>query len=122
ADALRGARCRAQRAAHALLEAGVLEPVQLVAPAEARVDGRLLLRVFDRGRAFRKAAECRAQAAQRLPEGAVGAADAARLGAALDLDDVVFPGERAHQNTTSAVAVARTLRVASGRRIFQPND
>src|SRR5690348_2780924 len=42
-DAVSRARGCAQRAADALLEAGVLEPVELVATAEPRIDRRLLL-------------------------------------------------------------------------------
>src|SRR5207248_7318498 len=74
ADALGRARGDAQRAAHALLEPRVLEPVQLVAPAEARVDGRLLLGILDRHRALDQATERGLQPAQRLAERAVRAA------------------------------------------------
>src|SRR4051794_10103089 len=48
ADAVGRAGGGAQRAADALLQPRVLEPVELVAPAEARVYGDLLLRVLDR--------------------------------------------------------------------------
>ena len=68
---------------------GVLEAVELVAAAEARIDRRLLLRVLDRDRALDDAGEGRPQPAQGLAEGAVGAAGAAGLGPALDLDDHV---------------------------------
>src|SRR3954447_8661031 len=47
ADAVGRAGGRAQRAADALLEPRVLEAVELVAPPEARIDGRLLLGVVD---------------------------------------------------------------------------
>ena len=71
ADALGRAGRGAERAADALLEPRVLEAVQLVAAAEARVDRRLLLGVLDRHRALDHAAERGLQAAQRLAEGAV---------------------------------------------------
>ena len=74
ADAVGGAGGGAERAADALLEAGVLEAVELVAAAEARVDRGLLLGVLDRDRALDEPAEGRLQPAQRLAEGAVGAA------------------------------------------------
>ena len=73
ADAVGGAGGGAQRAADALLEPRVLEAVQLVAAAEARVDRGLLLRVLDRHRALDEPREDGLQAAQRLAEGAVGA-------------------------------------------------
>ncbi len=80
ADALRRAGGGAERAADALLEPGVVEAVELVAPAEARIDGRLLLRVLDRHRTLDEPAEGRAKAAQGRAEGAVeAAARAARL-------------------------------------------
>src|SRR5947209_4758838 len=53
ANAVRGAGGRAERAADALLKPRVLEAVKLVAPAEARIDRRLLLRVLDRHRPLR---------------------------------------------------------------------
>src|ERR687885_20483 len=95
ADAVRRARGRAQRAADALLEAGVGEAVEAVAAAEARVDGRLLLGVLERRRPLGDARERGLQAAQRLAEGAVDAAGAAGLRGALDGDDVVAgaPGD-----------------------------
>src|SRR3712207_3468604 len=74
ADAVRRAGRRAQRAADALLEPGVLEAVELVPAAEARVDRRLLLRVLDRVRPLDEAAEARLEAPQGLAEGAVQAA------------------------------------------------
>src|ERR1700712_4087178 len=52
ADAVGRAGGGAERAADALLEARVLEAVELVAAAEARVDRPLLLRVLDRHRAL----------------------------------------------------------------------
>src|SRR4051794_12060020 len=48
ADAVGRARGGAQRAADALLQPGVLEAMELVAPAEARVDRHLLLGILDR--------------------------------------------------------------------------
>ena len=97
ADAVGGAGGRAERAADALLEPGVLEAVQLVTAAEAGIHRRLLLGVLDRHRPLDQPAERRPQAAQRLPERAVGAAEPAGLRPALDLDDVVVPRERTHQ-------------------------
>src|SRR5476649_2809005 len=47
-DAVRRAGCGAERAADTLLKPRVLEAVQLVAPAEARVDRHFLLGVLDR--------------------------------------------------------------------------
>ena len=88
ADAVGRAGGGAERAADALLQPGVLELVQFVAAAEARVDRRLLLRVLDRHRPLDQPRHRRLQPAQRLAEGAVGAAGAARLGPALDLDHV----------------------------------
>src|SRR5829696_5109640 len=120
ADAVGRARRRAQRAADALLEPRVLEPVQLVAAAEARVDRRLLLRVLVRVRPLDQPRERRAQAAQRLAERSVGVADGPALGRADDLDDV---GSRlvGHQVSTTRIAVTRALSVAVGRNTFQPS-
>ena len=56
ADAVRRAGGGAQRAADALLQAGVLEAVQAVAAAEARVDRDLLLGVLDTCRRPRRRA------------------------------------------------------------------
>src|SRR5215207_7706938 len=120
ADAVGGARRRAERAADALLQPRVLEAVQLVAAAEARVDRRLLLRVLVGMRALRPAAERRPQAAQRLAERAVGAADGAALRGAHDLDDV-GSGVVWHQVSTTRIAVTRALTVARGRNTFQPS-
>src|SRR5215213_4680296 len=124
ADAIGRAGGGAEGAADALLEAGVLELVELVAAAEARVDGRLLLRVLDRHRPLDQARHRRLQPAQGLAEGAVGAAEAARLGAALYLDHVLVPqvGKLALlvHRTTTRTAVTRTLRVARGSSTFQP--
>src|SRR6266540_280283 len=70
-DAVGRAGGRAERAADALLEAGVLEAVQLVAAAKALVDRRLLLGVLDRHGALEHPAERGAQPAEGLAEGAV---------------------------------------------------
>src|SRR3954454_2561769 len=121
ADAVGGAGRGAEGAADALLEPRVLEAMQLVAAAEARVHRRLLLGVLDRHRTLDEAGEGRLEAAQRLAEGAVGAARAAGAGAALDGDDVVAGAPGSHVVTTR-IAVTRALRVARGSRIFQPND
>src|SRR3954470_24039973 len=118
ADAVGGARGRAQRAADALLEARVLEAVQLVAPAEARVDRRLLLGVLDRRRTLDEAGEGRFEALERRAERAIGARGRAGARRALHLDDVA--GVVRHFHTTTRIAVTSTLRVASGSRIFQP--
>src|SRR5581483_2856972 len=94
ADAVRRARGGAQRAADALLQA-VLVLVQPVAPAEARVDRALLLRVLLGERALEDLLEGDAEALQRRD----------RL--------------RAHvAATTSAVTTAFT--VATGSRTFHP--
>src|SRR3954452_16864108 len=69
ADALGRAGRDAERAAHALLEPGVVEALKLVAAAEARVDRRLLLGILDRVVALGQPAEGRAEAAERLAEG-----------------------------------------------------
>src|SRR5205807_9398494 len=66
ADALGGARRDAQRAADALLEARVLEAVELVAAPKAGVDRRLVLGVLERDRALDQAPESGSEAAQRL--------------------------------------------------------
>src|SRR3954447_13326065 len=121
ADAVGRAGGRAEGAAHALLEARVLEAVQLVAPAEARVDRHLLLRVLDRLGPLDEAGEGRLEPAQGLAQGAGGAARAAGAGAALDGDDVVARAPGSHVVTTR-IAVTRALRVARGSRIFQPKD
>src|SRR4051812_21863002 len=120
ADAVRRAGRRAQRAADALLEAGVLEAVQLVPAAEPRVHRRLVLGVLDGDRALEDAREGRLEALQRRAERAVRAAGRARLGRALDLDDV-GSGVIGHVSTTR-IAVTRAFTVASGSRIFQPRD
>ena len=71
ADAVGRAGGGAQRAADALLEAGVLEAVELVAAAEARVDRHLLLGVLDRVDALDDAREASssARAASRRRRG-----------------------------------------------------
>src|SRR3954447_12523979 len=89
ADAVGRARGGAQRAADALLEPRVLEAVELVTAAEARVDRHLLLRVLDRLRPLDEAGGRGLVAPQGLPERAVRAARAAGARAALDGDDVV---------------------------------
>src|SRR5215210_8096036 len=122
ADAVGRAGGRAERAADALLEPRVLETVELVAAAEARVDRHLLLRVLDRLRALHEPREGRLQTSQRLAEGAVGAARATGAGTALDGDGIVARAPRRHQVITTRIAVTRALRVASGSRTFQPND
>src|SRR5438045_3991758 len=136
ADAIGGAGGGAERAADALLEAGVLEAVQLVAAAEALIDRRLLLRILDRHRALEHTPEGRPQAAERLAEGAVGAAWAARLRAALHRDHVLRVLQvggaapvrflrvqpRLDQLTVTITAVTSTFRVASGSITFQPSD
>src|SRR4029453_17085398 len=104
----------------ALLEPGVLEAVKLVAAPEARIHGGLLLGVLDGHRTLDHPREGRPQAFERRPEGAIGAADPAGIRAALDLDRVIFRIPGAHVATK--IAVTRALMVASGRRIFQPND
>src|SRR5205823_1315550 len=119
ADAVRRTGRGAQRAAHALLEPGVLEAVELVAAPEARVHRRLLLGVLDRGGALDDSPERRLQAAQRLAERAVGARCPARRGMPDHLDHV-GAGVVGHDATT--IAVTSRLRVASGSSTFQPND
>src|SRR4051794_30973562 len=125
ADAVGRAGGGAQRAADALLEPGVLEAVELVLAAEARVDRHLLLGVLDRDRTLDPAAHRRLQPAQRLAEHAVDRADAARVRAALDGVDVVCVGDLqiAHWLVaTTRTAVTSALSVASGSSTFQPKD
>jgi len=115
----------AKRAANALLEVAVLEAVELVAPAEARVHGDLLLRVLDRVDALDDSRERRLQAAQRLAKGAVRAAGDTRLGRALHLDLILaripaLDGESHLCTATTMIAVASVFSVARGSRIFQP--
>src|SRR5215216_3405420 len=121
ADAIGRAGGGAERAADALLEPGVLEPVQLVAAAEARVDRGLLLRVLVGVCALGPAPEHGLHAAQRLAEGAVGPADGPALGGAHHLEDV-GSGVIGHYVATTRIAVTSALTVASGRKIFQPSD
>src|SRR2546430_6139026 len=118
ADALGRAGGRAQRAADALLEAGVLEAVQLVAAPGARVDGRLVLWVLQRDRPLDQAAEHGLQPAERLAERAVRASQAAGVRAPLHLDHVL---RRRPGHVATRIAVTRAFTVASGSRIFQPN-
>src|SRR6202035_4071193 len=129
------------RAAHALLEARVLEAVQLVAAAEAWVDRRLLLGGLNRHRVVDDATQRRAQAARRLGERAPGAAPGPGRGRALDLDHVLarmprrdreqcrggrrsgagLGGVVGHQCVaTTTIAVTSALRVARGSSTFQP--
>src|SRR5919199_1332155 len=104
-DAVGWARRGAQRAADALLQAGVLEAVQPVAAAEARIHGHLVLGVLVRRHVLELARERRLQAAQRLAERAVEPAGAAGLRTAHHLDDVVA-GRPGHQSvTTTMIAV-----------------
>src|SRR4051794_4836068 len=124
-DAVRRAGSGAETAPDALLEARVLEAVQLVAAAEALVDRRLLLGVLDRHRALEHPAEGGAQAAKGFAEGPVGAARAAGLRTALHGDDVVRALEvgklgpvrllgvelRLHQLTVTISAVSRMFSV-----------
>src|SRR4051794_5229930 len=77
-DAVGRAGGGAQRAADALLEPRVLEAVELVTAAEARVDRHLLLRVLDRLRPLDEASERGLEPAQGLSERAVSAAPAPR--------------------------------------------
>src|SRR5215211_2938911 len=135
ADAVGGTGGRTERAADTLLEPAVLEPVELVAAPEALVDGGLLLRVLDCHRPLDHPREGRAEAAEGLPECAVGAADSTRLRPALNGDDVLCVlqvGEcapvgllgveaRLHQLTVTITAVASTFRVARGSITFQPS-
>src|SRR3954447_26009115 len=101
---------------------GVLELVQLVAAVEARVDRRLLLRVLERDRLLEQAHEGGAQTLEGRAERAVGAADAAGLRASDD-DGLLFRKRvRAQSRTTTKIAVTSALTVASGSRIFHPND
>src|SRR3954447_20257837 len=135
-DAVGRAGRGAERAADALLEPAVLEAVQLVAAAEPLVDRSLLLGVLDGHRALEDPAERGAEAAERLAEGAIRAAGAARLRAALDRDHVLVALEvgelgpvgligvelRLHQLTVTITAVTSTFRVASGSIAFHPSD
>src|SRR3954451_16104250 len=118
ADAVGRARGRAQRAADALLQPGVLEAMELVAPAEARVDGHLLLGILDRLRLLDEALERRLQPAQRLAERAVGVAGHAGRRRADDLDEL--SGVVGHATSTTRIAVTSALSVASGSSTFQP--
>src|SRR5262249_37212000 len=123
ADAVGGARGRAQRAAHALLETRVLEAVELVAPAEARVNRRLLLRVLDRVRPLDDSRERRLQPTQRLAEHAIRAGHGSRSRVAHDFNHVSAWVIWGHVYVlTTKIAVTSRLRVASGSRIFHPND
>src|SRR5450755_79122 len=119
ADAVSRARRGTERAADALLKARVLKAVELVAAAEAGIDGRLLLRVLNRGRPFDDPRERGLQTPQRLAERAVRAGRRSRGGPADDFDHV-FAGVVAHD--TTRIAVTSTLRVASGSSTFHPND
>src|SRR4029077_15382385 len=94
-DAVGGARGRAKRAAHALLEA-VLVQVQPMPPAEARVDRTLVLRVLLRDRLLEDLLEGDPEALQALH------------------------GLRTHWNATTSAAVTTAFTVATGRSTFQP--
>src|SRR5262245_22164251 len=126
----------AERAADALLEARVIEAVQLVAAAEPRVDRRLLLRVLDRHGPLGDAAAGGAQAAEGLAEGAVGGGRA-RCGpaprgrghglVAVQVGEggpvrLLLVELRLHPDTVTITAVTSTFSVASGSMIFQPSD
>src|SRR4051812_4246655 len=117
ADAVRRAGGGAERAADALLEARVLELVELVPPAEPRVDRHLLLRVLHGRRALDHAGEGGLQPAQGLAEGPVGRARAG-LRRADDLEDVVADVDvrNSHDDSVTAtmIAVTSALAVASG--------
>src|SRR5207244_1103237 len=95
ADAVRGARGRAQRAADAFLEA-VLVPPETVAAAEPRIDRPLVLGVLLRDRLLEDLLEGDPEALDRRE----------RL------------GHQCAHTTTRAVTSA--FRVATGSRIFQP--
>ena len=90
ADAVGRAGGGAERTADALLEAAVLKAVELMAAAEARVNGDLLFRVLNRVNAHPKLAEGRLKAAQRLAKGAVETTGAARLLRSADYFNHVF--------------------------------
>src|SRR5664280_1815194 len=96
ADAVGRARRRAKRAADALLKARVLEAMELVAPAKARIHGHLLLGILDRRRPFGDSRERRLQPARRLCKSAPSAARRPGLGVAGDLDDVLAWTPRGH--------------------------
>src|SRR3954447_16062078 len=119
ADAVGGARRGAQRAPDALLEARVLEAVQLVAAAETWIDRGLLLGVLDRHRSLHEASEGGGKAAQGLAESARDPSEPAGLGTALDLDRVLLGVVRTHRSATK-VAVTRRFSVARGSSTFQP--
>src|SRR5450755_122722 len=120
-NAVRRAGRGAERAADALLQPGVLEPVQLVATSVALVDGSLVLGVLDRDRARSESRERRLQPAKRLAERAIGATERAGRGGADHLDHVGAGVVRGgHEATT--IAVTTRFRVASGSSIFQPSD
>src|SRR5205814_4350854 len=115
-----GAGGGAQRAAHALLQPGVLEAMELVAAAEARVHRHLLHGVLDGDRPLDDPHERRLEPAQGLAERPVRATGPTGLGAALHLEDILsgIPG---HQwVATTRMAVTSALTVAIGSRIYQP--
>src|SRR5206468_11279317 len=95
-DAVGRAGGRAERAAHALLQP-VLVPPEAVAPAEARIDRPLVLRVLLRDRLL-----------EDLLEGDPEALDAVERVSA------------SHQRATTSAAVTTALIVAAGRSTFQP--
>src|SRR5450755_1835048 len=109
-DAVRRAGRRAERAADALLQARVLEAVQLVPAAEAWVDRRLLLGVLDRDRALDDSPKGRPQTTQGLAEGSVCAGGRAAGRPALDLHDVGTRIVRRGHVSTTRIAVTSRLR------------
>src|SRR6185312_6476546 len=95
-DAVRRARGGAQRAADAFLEA-VLEAVQAMAAAEARIHRALVLRVLLRDRLLEDLLQRHAEALQRVRN------------------------DEAHLTSTTRKAVTTALAVATGSSTFQPN-
>src|SRR4051794_32630094 len=133
ADAIGRAGGGAERATDALLEPRVLEPVELVLAAEARVDGQLLLGVLHGDGTLDDAHHRGLQALERHPESAVDGAGTARLRAPRDLVDVVGVADlqlaalvAVHHchgaPSTTITAVTSAFAVARGSSTFQPND
>src|SRR5215211_7514986 len=122
-DGVERARDGAERAPDALLEAGVLELVELVAAAEARVDRHLLLGVLHGRRALDHPGEGRLQPPEGLPEGPVRRPQAGPRRVD-DLEDVLADVDvrNSHSVTATMIAVTSALAVASGSSTFQPND
>src|SRR5258708_2423598 len=108
--------------------------MELVAPPETGINGRLLLRVLDRDRRFAEAPEGRREPSQRLEEDSPAGPRRPRGRRADDLDHVLagVPGghvqvrrrvgvDRAHQCVaTTRIAVTSTFSVASGSSTFHP--